>query len=138
MLVPGAALSPMGQDHRLLGGNIRHNLAGLGLPDNSAERDPDNQVLPAFAGTAAGAAGLAVLGLEFISETEIHQGIHAAVRHKNHISAPAAVAAVRAAGRHIFFPAEGHGAVAAVAGLDFNFCTVYKHNVRLSPPKGVS
>ena len=37
---------------------------------------------------------------------------------KDDAAAPAAVTAVRSAGRHILLPVEGHRAVSAVAGAD--------------------
>src|SRR5580700_8537918 len=48
-------------------------------------------------------------------------------RFHDHISALAAVAARRAAARHIFFAAEGHAAVAAVPRLHSNFRLIDKH-----------
>ena len=53
------------------------------------------------------------------------------IRLKNDISAPAAVAAIRAAGRHVFFPAEGNRAVPAVACFNSNFRNVYEQERHL-------
>ena len=55
---------------------------------------------------------------------------------KHHVAAPSAVAAVRAARGHVFFPVEGHAAVAAVAGLHPDIDNIYKKRHRSSfPPR---
>ena len=53
----------------------------------------------------------------FRIEAEVHQGIVAFAGFHDDVAALAAVAARRAAARDELLPAEGHAAVAAVAGL---------------------
>ena len=72
-------------------------------------------------------AGLTVFGREFLPVPVILQGIEAFIHFKDHIAAPAAVAAVRTAVGDIEFPAEADMAVAALAGTDKYLCSVCKH-----------
>ena len=67
------------------------------------------------------------LRLVFRIEAEVHQRVVALARFHDDVAALAAVAARRAAARHILLPAEGHAAVAAVARLDPNFGLVDEH-----------
>ena len=60
----------------------------------------------------------AVSGAGFSLVAEVHQGGHVPVDLKDDAAAPAAVAAVGSACRHILLPVEGHRAVSAVAGAD--------------------
>ena len=50
---------------------------------------------------------------------------------EHHAPAVTAVAAVRPAGGHIFFPVEGHRAVAAPAADDRDPHLIYKHSIYL-------
>jgi hypothetical protein len=47
-------------------------------------------------------------------------------RAKYHIAALAAIASIRAAFRHKFFPPEAHATAAAMPGPDINFCLINK------------
>ena len=49
----------------------------------------------------------------------------------HNISAPAAVAPVGAAGRHIFLPVEGDHTVSPVARADGDLCGIYKRRCHL-------
>ena len=70
---------------------------------------------------AAAALALSVFAVRrgiFALITEIHQRGQVIVDAQDDRAAVAAVAAVRAACGHVFFPVEGHRAVAARTGLD--------------------
>ena len=97
--------------------------------DQRAPRHTDDNILPVSAGAALGSAHLAGLGLILASETEIEQRGHMDVDGKNDVAALPAVAAVRSAGRDIFFPVKGHAAVAAAARFDQNVYDIDKHQV---------
>ena len=81
--------------------------------------------------TVSLSAFLAVLCCVFAPVPVIRQGIESLIHLEDHIAAVAAVAAVRAAVRHIQFPAEAYMAVAAFAGPDPYFRSVCKHRVIL-------
>ena len=70
----------------------------------------------------------------FALVAEVHQGGHIVIHLHDDAAAVAAVAAVRAAGGHIFLPVKGDHAVAAVAGTDGDARGIYKrrcHRMRL-------
>ena len=115
MAVAPAAAAALGHHHRLVAGEVRHHKAGLSLLQNSAAGHTDDQVFRIRTTLALGAAVLAVLGGVFALVAEIHQSGQVIIGHKDDVAAAAAVAAVRAAGRHEFFAVEGHGAIAALA-----------------------
>ena len=133
LVAPAAPAAPAEDE----GGVIRHivdDLLGGGVPDDGAPGDPQDQVCAVSAGAALAASVCAVGGGVLALIAEVHQGGHMVVHCDHHVAAPAAVAAVRAAGGHIFFPVEGDHAVAAVAGADGDLCGIYKgccHTERL-------
>jgi hypothetical protein len=88
--------------------------------DDGADRHAQLDVVAALAVAVGAAAVLAAFGEEGALEAEVDQGVEVAVGDGVNVAALAAVAAVRAAHRDVFFAAEGGGAVTAVAGDDFN------------------
>jgi hypothetical protein len=60
-------------------------------------------------------------------ETKMHEGVVALARFHHDVAALAAITAGRPATRHKLLPAEGHAAVAAVAGFDSNFGFINEH-----------
>ena len=70
---------------------------------------------------------LAALRLELGMEAVGDEGVLVRAGDEVDRSARAAVAAVRAAARHAHLAAEGHAAVAAVAGVDLNVDFVDEH-----------
>ena len=116
--VAPTAPAALAQDIGLLVAHVFDDLIGLGVPDQRAPGDPDDQVLAVFAGFPGTLAVHAVGGHIFALVAEVHQGGHVVVHHQDDGAALAAVAAVRAAGRHVFLPVEGYDAVAAVASSD--------------------
>ena len=108
--------------------------AGLRIPDQGPPGHFDDDVGAVFAAAALAGAIVAVGRHILALHAEIQQGGQVVIHLKDHIAALAAVAAVRAAGRHVFFPVEGHGAVAALAGFDKDFSNIYKHNFLLRLP----
>ena len=103
----------------------KHAARGAFL-DHRAYRHFDDHVRAGLARAAVGQAVHAVFGEELALEAEVHQRVHALGGKELHVPATAAVAAVRAAGLHVFFPVEGDAAVAAVARLDRDVDDVYK------------
>ena len=106
------------------------------FPHHRSRRHLDDHVFSGLTGAPVGRAVSAVAGLKMPLEAEIHQRMHPFRGQKHHIAAPSAVAAVRAACGHVFFPVEGHAAVAAVAGLHPDIDNIYKKRHRSSfPPR---
>ena len=127
MAIAPAAAAAARRHKRLIAGHIRHQAAGLIIVQQGAARHPYNAILSGAAGTALGAA-IAAGGCHiFALVAEIRQRVHPVIRHKHHTAATAAIAAVRATGRHIFFPMEGDCTIAAVAGLDLDDRFIHKH-----------
>ena len=71
------------------------------------------------------------LAFVFRIEAEVDQRVVAFAGFHDDVAAAAAVAAGGAAARNKLLPAEGHAAVATVAGLDANYRFVNKHAVYL-------
>ena len=136
--VAPAAPAALGHHHRLVAGNIRHHQAGVRLLHQGAPGHTDDKVGGVLATAAGRAAVLAGFGHILALVAEIHQGGEVVVGHKHHVAAPAAVAAVGAAGRHELLPVKTHRAVAALAGLDGDLGHIYKHGhvVLLYPADG--
>ncbi|MPM63756.1 hypothetical protein SDC9_110639 [bioreactor metagenome] len=113
VLIAPAAVSSPGQYKGLFIRHIFDNFICGSVPYDGAAGDFKDERFSVFsAGAFAGAIG-SVFGRVFTLISEIHKSGHVVVDRENHVAAPAAVTAVRAAGRHIFFPMEGNGAVAA-------------------------
>ena len=96
-------------------GQVSHDKVGLGLLQHSTAgtrmtRSSPSAPLMRLARpfSPSGAVYFALIA-------EVHQGGQVVVRHKDDITAAAAIAAVRAARRHKFFAVERHRTVAALA-----------------------
>ena len=131
MAVAPAALAAAGEDMALVIRQIRQNPPGGGVFDQGAVGHMDHAVLPPAAVAAPAPAGLAVCRRILSLIAEIGQRGHIGIHHKYHVTAAAAVAAVRPAGSHKFLPVERHGPVSTGARFDKDFCHIDKH--ALSP-----
>ncbi len=78
---------------------------GVGAIDHGARRHAADHALAALAGFPSARAVFAVLGDEFGIEVVLAEIVRRGIDHQDHIAARAAVAAVRPAARHVFFPA---------------------------------
>ena len=126
VLVAPAAVAPPGQYKARTLGHVADNLLTLRVPDHRAPGHPDDEVLSVLAGAALALAVHAVSGGVLAFVAEIHQGGQVVVDFQNHVAAPAPVAAVGSPCGDIFFPVEGHHAVASAAGFDGDAGGVYK------------
>ena len=116
MLVAPAAPATLAQHIGGVVGHILDDLAALGVTHQRTAGHADGQAFAVLAGLAAALPVHAVAGHIFALVAEVHQCGHIVVHLQDDGAAVAAVAAVRAARRDIFFPMERHRAVAAVAG----------------------
>jgi hypothetical protein len=73
-------------------------------------------------------AVLAVFAFEYAVIFEIKKRLKIVGGHKDYGAAVAAVAAVRAAFRDVFFSPETDAAISAVAGFDRYYGFIYEHN----------
>ena len=118
-VAPAAAAAFCG-DPVLAVGHVVHDGAGLGVADDGAARDLNIQGVPVLAVAALAHAVGAVAGDIFALIAKVHQRGHVLVHGEDDVAAAAAVAAVGAARRHVFFTVKGHRPVAALAGVDSN------------------
>ena len=122
-----AAPAALSDDKVLAGGHVHNDLVGLRIPDHGAPGDLDNQGLSTLAAHIPAQAVHTCLGGVLPLITEIQQCGKIVIDPQDHAAAMAAVAAVGTAGGHIFFPVEGHGAIAAPSAADCNSNLIYKH-----------
>ena len=134
MLVAPAAAPALAEHIVLAAGHILNDRVRLGVAHEGAARDLDDEILPALALTAAALPVLSVRRGVFALVAEVHQGRQVIVHPQHDAAAVAAVAAVGATRRHIFFAVEGDRAVAAAARLDTDLYLINKH---FSPPRPV-
>src|SRR5690606_34730526 len=96
---------------------IGQALAGVGVEHHGADRHAEHEVLAAAAVLILVAAVLAARRLVVAPVLEVEQRAELRVGDQDDAAAVTAVAAGRAAARHVRLAAEGDAAVAAVAGL---------------------
>ena len=101
-----AASAALCQDLRLVRGEVCHDPAGLCLPDDRTTWHTDHQIRCALSGAVSRTAVFAPLGGVLSLIAEVDQCGKVIIHLKDHIAAFSAVAAVRAACRHILFPME--------------------------------
>ena len=116
-LIAPAATAALGQYKVLLIRHVMDDLTGFCIPNHSAQRHRDDQVIAVAALHIAATAVAAGLSGIFALIAEIHQGGHAGIDPQHHTATVTAITTVRAASGDILFTQEGHAAVAAVAGL---------------------
>ena len=101
--------------------------AGIGIVNNGSHRDLQNGIDAGTPVTLGAFAVPAALGAEFAIVAIAKKRVVIRIRFQVDVAAVAAISAGRAPARDVFFPAESHAAVAAVATLHFNFRFVCKH-----------
>ena len=106
---------------------IVDQLAGFGVVERGADGHLQRDGAAVLAGAVRSHAVLAALRFVLGVEAEMNQRVVALAGFHQDVAAASAVAARRAAARHELLAAEGHAAVAAVAGFDANFDFVDEH-----------
>src|SRR5699024_6830511 len=134
VLVAPAPPAALTEDEGLVPGDVLDDLLGLRVPDDGAPGDLQDQIGPVLAGAALAGAVHAVFRHIFALIAEVHEGGHVVVGHHHHVAAPAAVAPVGAAGRHVLLPVEGDHPVAPVAGAHGDLGGIYKGCCHLRAP----
>ena len=123
-----AAFAAVGGDHLLAGRRqILQHVAVVGVHDDRAGRNADDQIFGAAAVAVGAAAVLAALGAPLLAMGERDEAIDARLGDHDDAAAVAAVAAVGTAARHVLLAAEAHAAVAAAAGFDFDGDAIDEH-----------
>ena len=116
--------------------DIAENFAGIFIKHRCANRHRKHQIIAPAARAIATLAGLAIVRPEPAGVTVINHRIECIISSKVDATAVAAVSTVGAALGNIFFATKTDTAVAAVTGVHFNACFVYKlHGL---PPYRVS
>ena len=67
-------------------------------------------------------------------KTEIEQRIHIWVSEEHYAATAPAIAAIRPAAHHIFFPMEGRASIPTVTGFDYDLRFIYKLHFSLLFP----
>ena len=127
MGIAPAAPAALGDDKIFLGGHIHNDGIGFRIPDHGAPGHLDDQGVATLAGHIPALAILACLGGIFALIAEVQQCGQIVIHTENDTAAVTTIAAIRAAGCHIFFPVEGNGAIAALTAADSNSNLIYKH-----------
>ncbi len=134
VLVAEAAAPAAGDEHALVQPiHVGQQLAGVGVVDQRARRDPDFQVGPGLAAALAARAGLAGLGVPVVAAGEVQQRVHAGCGDEIHAAAVAAVAAVGPALGNVLFTTEADGPIAAAAAAHEDRRLIDQH--RQPPPR---
>ena len=128
--VAAAALAAAGDDDALAGlVEVGQEDAVLGVVDERAGRDGDDEVLAVLAVHLLAHGRLAALGVPVVLAGEIEEGVFVRVGEEDDAAAVAAVAAIGAALGDVLFAAERDAARAAVTGLYVDLGFVNKHGV---------
>ncbi len=128
VLVAAAAAAARGNGDALVGLlEVVDELAGFRVEERGADGDLQGDVAAVEAGAVGAHAVLAALRLVLGVVAEMDEGVVALAGLHDDVAATAAVAARGPAAGHELFAAEGHAAVAAVAGFDANFGFVDEH-----------
>ena len=101
-------------------GEIRDQSIRRQILDEGADRDAQNNVIRTAPVAAGSSAAIAILGAKNARKTVVDEGIDVLVRDHINIAAAAAVAAIGTALGDVFFATHGRGAVATIAGVNFN------------------
>ncbi len=118
-----------GNDNTIVGaGEVVYFLSGFVVVHDRAHRNFQQDVHALAAGAVRAFAVTSALRLVFRIEAEVHQRVVAFAGLHDDVAALAAIAARRSAARDKLLPAESHAAIAAVPGLDPNFCLVDEHS----------
>src|SRR5699024_9496856 len=89
-------------------------LLAVGVINYATHRGLNNFIGSIFSPAFTGFAGIAVLGIHVFAIAQIKQSIKLLITTENYITAGPAVATIRPAPRHVFFPPEEHRSGAAM------------------------
>jgi len=126
--VPSTAATAAG-DENLLSAlrQIGQYLSGLCICDDSASRQVYIEIAAIGALHVATVPVPAICGCKVAFAAKGHQGVQMIADAQVDVATASAMAAVRPAKGHVFFPAKAEGAVAAVASLDFYGGLIKEH-----------
>jgi hypothetical protein len=128
VLIAAASATTFGDDDAFIGGfEIVDQLARVLVEERGADGNLEDDGVAVEAGAVGAHAMLAALALVLGVVAEVDEGVVALRADHDDVAAVAAVAAGGTAAGDEFFAAEGHAAIAAVAGLDANFCFIDEH-----------
>ncbi len=127
VLVAVAAAAAFGDDDAVAGLQVVDQVVGVGVEDEGAGGELDDELLAGGAGALFAAARLAVLGDPLNLVAEVVEGAHAVFGDDDDIGAVTTIATVWAAFglKHLATPGDSTGATCPSA--DVNYGLVYKH-----------
>ncbi len=128
VLVAAASAASAGDDEGVVwGGEVVDELIGGVVVEDGADGDFEGGVFSLVAAHVGAEAVAAALGFPLGVVAEVDEGVVAEGAAHEDVAAVAAVAAGGTAAGDEFFAAEGHGAVAAVAGFDADAGFIDEH-----------
>ena len=133
VLVATTAASALGDDDAFVGlGEVVNELAGFLVVQSGTDGDLEGDGFSIESGAVGSEAVLATLGLVLGVIAEMDEGVVALRGDHDNVAATSAVAAGRTAAGNELFAAEGHAAIAAVAGFYFDSCFIDEHGLQFS------
>jgi len=128
VLVATTAASALGDDDAFVGlGEVVNELAGFLVVQSGTDGDLEGDGFSIESGAVGSEAVLATLGLVLGVIAEMDEGVVALRGDHDDVAAASAVAAGGTAAGNELFAAEGHAAIAAVAGFYLDFCFIDEH-----------
>ena len=128
VLVAASAASAFGDHYAFIGGfKIMNQLARVLVVEGGADGDLEGDGAAVESGAVGAEAVFAALGFVLGVVAEMDESVVALRTGHDDVAAAAAVAAGGTAAGHEFFAAEGHAAIAAVAGFYANFGFIDEH-----------
>ena len=126
-----ADASPGNDKGLAVNGQVGHDPAGVGILDDRADRDGDDNVFGASSGPVIALSLLPSFGCVVLLILQIEQRTTAAHGFDDDVTALAAVSAIRPPPGHEFLAPETDATLAAAARFDVNFSFINKfHNLR--------
>ena len=130
VLVATSAASAFGDDDALVGlREVVDEFAGFLVVKSGADGDLEGDGFSIESGAVGAQAVLTALGLVLGVIAEMDEGVVALLGDHDDVAAASAVAAGGTTAGNKLFAAEGHTAIAAVAGFYFYFCFIDEHGV---------
>ena len=128
VLVAASAASAFGDHYAFIGGfKIMNQLARVLVVEGGADGNLEGDGAAVESGAVGAEAVFAALGFVLGVVAEMDESVVALRTGHDDVAAAAAVAAGGTAAGHEFFAAEGHAAIAAVAGFYANFGFIDEH-----------
>jgi hypothetical protein len=129
VLVPASTAPTLADDELLPGfGEVAEEIASFSIIDDRSWGDVDNEVFAATSGHLRATAIYAIIRRKGLLWFKVRKRIEDRFNLKNDVAAFAAITAIGAAARFVFFTAKMDHAVAAFSGSYMNIYLVNEHS----------